>query len=204
MLPLIAAALFLSLVELDRHAGAFMLSRPLVIGPVMGLAFGQIEIGAAIGVLMELLSLESVPLGASLAPNATVAVSTALLLSLGAKPVPISFSLPLGLAAGWLFRSVETRIGSNRARLAREADKCLESGREPAYGQLVLAGLTAQALVTAACLLLVVLALRPALFWAWPYTPVLVQKGLTFAFAVLPILALATMINSLRPAKVKR
>ena len=201
MTSLVFAAILISILELDRHAGGFMISRPLVVGPLLGWAFGQAELGATVGVLVELISLESIPLGAALTPNATVAVGAVLLLSLGRNPVPLSFAFPAGLFAGWAFREVETWIVQRRAVLAREADRCLERVEEPLYTEYVMAGLAGQFLATGACLVSVVLVARPLLSWAWPFTPDLIQKALTFALAAAPILGLATLAGALRPVR---
>lgn len=201
MMALILAAVVVSVMELDRHAGGLVISRPLVIGPLLGYCFGQLEVGVAIGVLIELMSLESIPLGAALTPNATISAGAALLLSLGGDPVPLSFALPFGLLVGWAFLFVETRILQRRAVLAREADRSLERGEEPLYGQYALAGLGMQLAATGTCLLLVVLVARPLLFSAWDFTPMFVQKGLTFALAMAPILGLATLADALRPVR---
>lgn len=200
---LVLAAVVLSVLELDRHAVGIMVSRPMVIGPAFGLAFGNIEVGAVIGVLIELMSFEKVALGADVASNDTIAAGTALLLALGPKggAVPLSFALPMGIFAGWAFRRVETRMGNARASYSREADRALESGNEPSYDEYVRAGLTAQLIASAAFFSFIIFAARPLLSWGWHFTPTLIQKGLTFALATASVLALATLMHALRPAK---
>jgi mannose/fructose/N-acetylgalactosamine-specific phosphotransferase system component IIC len=203
MLPLMLAAVVLSVLELDRHTVGMAASRPMVVGPVLGLALGHLEVGAVIGVLIELMSLESVPLGAELGPNATIAAGAALLLALGpeAGAVPLSFALPAGLFAGRAFKRLETRMATARASYSREADRSLERGVEPPYGEYVRAALTAQCIANAVFFFSVIFLARPFLSWGWHFTPHLIQKGLTFALSTAPILALATLMNSLRPSK---
>ncbi len=203
MIELVLAAVVLSLLELDRRVVGIMISRPMVIGTVLGLAFGNIEVGAVIGVLIELMSFERVPLGADLASNDTIAAGSALLLALGPKTgaVPLSFALPLGIFAGWAFKRVEIRMGTARASYAREADRSLERGNEPSYDEYVRAGLTAQLIASAAFFSFIIFVARPFFSWGWHFTPHLIQKGLTFALATASILALATLMHALRPAK---
>jgi mannose/fructose/N-acetylgalactosamine-specific phosphotransferase system component IIC len=75
---LAAAAAVLAAVELDAsHAGQLMISRPLVLGPLIGLAFGQPGLGLGLGALYELFGLEEIPVGGHVPLNATVAAGAA-------------------------------------------------------------------------------------------------------------------------------
>ena len=67
-----------ALLNLDRQAfGSFMLSRPLVIGLVLGLAAGRVDFGVWLGLSAELLWLAVLPLGGQITPNAGLAVGAA-------------------------------------------------------------------------------------------------------------------------------
>jgi mannose/fructose/N-acetylgalactosamine-specific phosphotransferase system component IIC len=69
-----------ALLNLDRQAfGQLALSRPLVVGGLVGLALGQAPAGLALGLWTELLWLARPPLGGTIPPNGGLAVSAALL-----------------------------------------------------------------------------------------------------------------------------
>ena len=68
MMPsLLPLSLLLGLLSLDVSAvGQFMLSRPIVVGPLVGLVTGHVELGLTMGALIELLWIADVPVGAHL------------------------------------------------------------------------------------------------------------------------------------------
>lgn len=63
---------------LDRYQiGQLMLSRPVVVGPVIGWALGSVAIGLAVGTLFEVLWLRRPPIGGFIAPEVTFSASIA-------------------------------------------------------------------------------------------------------------------------------
>ena len=74
------AATIGGLLWLDRYQiGQLMISRPIVVGPVIGGALGDFSLGLAVGVLFEVLWLRRPPIGGFIAPDVTFssAVATA-------------------------------------------------------------------------------------------------------------------------------
>ena len=60
-------SLLLGLLSLDVTAiGQFMVSRPIVVGPLVGLVTGHPELGLTLGALTELLWIADVPVGSHL------------------------------------------------------------------------------------------------------------------------------------------
>ena len=61
-----------ALLWLDRYQiGQIMISRPIVVGPIIGGALGDIPLGLAVGVLFEVLWLRRPPIGGFIAPDVT-------------------------------------------------------------------------------------------------------------------------------------
>lgn len=190
----------LAVLELDAaHAGQFMLSRPIVIGPALGLALGNGGLGAGIGVLCELFSLGELPVGGHLPVNATVSAGAALLLALGPGGVPPELAFPGGLALGWIHKRLETALRRRRNRLGRVVEERLSRGEKPSLGGLAARELGMQALMTLAVLVLAVMA-RPLLGQGWPLIPETLRDGLKAGFALSPWLGLAALVVSLRGA----
>lgn len=85
------AGLVSMLTGLDRVALAqFMISRPLVAGPLAGWALGSPLIGLEVGMLLELLWLGRLPVGAAIPPDDTQ-------VAVGATVLALSMGSPLGL-----------------------------------------------------------------------------------------------------------
>jgi len=198
--PLVLAAGGLALVELDRDcAGQLMLSRPAVIGPVLGLAFSEPRLGTALGLLWEMLSLDWLQIGSHLPLNAAVSAAASLLLALGPAGVAPELAFPAGLAFGWAHALLETRRRRRRDGLGRIVEERLGRGEEPLLGGLAARELLGQALMTF-CVLLAALLARPALSWAWPLAPSILRSGLRSAYALSPWLAAAALVHSLKVA----
>ena len=136
----IADCLLASLVAvicgLDRMAvSQFMISRPVVAGPLVGIFLGEPLVGLQVGMLIELLWLGRLPVGATIPPDDTqiavggtfLAVYTA---SMWNYPEPVNIvvgllvSIPLA-KSGQLFDYMARRANDN---LGRRVDRFLQAG----------------------------------------------------------------------------
>ena len=197
---LVLAAGGLAVVELDRDcAGQLMLSRPAVIGPVLGLAFSEPGLGAALGLLWEMLSLDLLQIGSHLPVNAVVSAAASLLLALGPAGVAPELAFPAGLAFGWAHARLETRRRRGRDGLGRIIEGRLARGQEPRLGGLAARELAGQALMTF-CVLLAALLARPILFRNWLLAPDILRSGLHTAFMLSPWVAAAGLVHCLKAA----
>lgn len=197
-LGLVGAAAACSVIELDAtYAGQFMVSRPLVLGPVMGAAFGEPGLGAGLGALCELFCLDALPVGGSVPRNAAVAAAAALILALGPQPVAPALAFPAGLLAGWLHARAEVSLRRRRAALNGALERRLAEGREPGFSSVASGQLLRQAMMTFA-VLLAVLALRGPLRRSWEWAPGAARSGLSFGLAMSPWPALWTLVRSFK------
>lgn len=145
--------------ELDvASVGPFLLSRPIVLAPLLAAAAGEPAAGAALGAALELASLRALPVGGALSWNAAVAAGTAVLLACSGARVPLEGAFFMGLGAGALHKHAETRLRAARAAYGRAADRDAEKGRS-LLGSYLASSLAAQFMMTA---LLVWLTLRLA------------------------------------------
>jgi len=192
----VLGAVAVALVELDAaHAGQFQVSRPIVLGPLLGLALGHADLGAGVGILLELMSLSELPVGGHLPLNATVASGAALLLAGAPCPVPVELALPVGLALGWLHQRLEGLRRLRRNGLGRSVEALLRLGREPGLGSLAAAELCRQALTTLG-LLAAALAALPLLRWGWSIAPEALKAGLRLSWGLSPWLAAASLLRA--------
>ncbi len=121
---------------LDRMAiSQFMISRPIVAGPLTGLVLGQPFVGLMVGALMELLWLGRLPVGATIPPDDTqIAIGGTFLAvyaqSMWSYPEPVNIALGLLIAlplakCGQLFDHMARRANDV---LGRRAERFLQAG----------------------------------------------------------------------------
>ena len=198
LVPVGGAAL-VAILELDAvQVGQFMISRPLVLGPLLGLLFGAPRIGLALGLCCELLSLDDMPVGDRLPLNAAVAVAAALLLTRCPRPLPVAAALPAGLAAGWAHQRLETALRYRRQALCGEAESRLREGVTPAWGCLMGRALAEQAAATFAVLLVCICVAGPVLGGLCSRAPHGVLAGLDMGWKLSPWLGLGVALYALR------
>jgi len=138
--------------NLDRQVfGPFMISRPLVVGFLIGLMIGEWQYGAWLGLSVELLWLAMLPLGGELTPNSGLAVSAALIAWVNGAFAPAvgGHQIETGLVAAfltvplwaWLFTYLDrfNRYLADRRLALVRAD--LSAGRDPQFFSRNLQGL---------------------------------------------------------------
>ena len=183
----LGGAAALAVLELDAASiGTFLLSRPFVVGPLIGWARGDAWSGAALGAAFEALTLAELPLGGRLDLSASVAAGTAAWLGCGSPGISLPAAFLAGLAAGWIQARVERRLRGTRGALARGAEQALRDGRAPCLGARLAAALSAQAAATfavCAASLAVGAAVLPS---AWAALPEGVRVGASSAFFAAP------------------
>ncbi|MCD6413365.1 MAG: PTS sugar transporter subunit IIC [Elusimicrobia bacterium] len=116
--------------------GQFMFSRPVVVGPLVGLVFGNPYIGFIVGVCVELIWIRVIPVGVSVPPDSaiTAAVSAAAgSYAMGkfgvdvysAIIVSLSFAIPCGI----LFKMAEIKIRHRNSLLVDKIKASVAAGR---------------------------------------------------------------------------
>jgi mannose/fructose/N-acetylgalactosamine-specific phosphotransferase system component IIC len=115
LLKAAVSAALAGLLGLDAvQAFQFLLSRPAFVGPVLGLLNGCPAEGAKLGILLELLYIDFIPVGGVVPPNGTAAAAAGVLAhSFGGLPTSLAFFL--GLTAGVAYSPVEYRLRAARS-----------------------------------------------------------------------------------------
>lgn len=107
--------------------GQTMVSRPVVVGTVIGLILGDVKTGLFIGASVEMIYLGTIPVGAAVPPDATsaAAIATALgILSGIDSKVAITLAIPVAMAVQML----QMFIWTINSGLMHKADKYVEKG----------------------------------------------------------------------------
>ena len=118
------------LLELDTvQAGQFLLSRPAIVGPLLGALNGCALEGARLGILIELIYIDFIPVGGVVPPNGAVAAAVGVLAHAWVGLVP-SLAFFTGLFAGGLYSFVEYCLRSSRSRRNSVIEAEVKAGRE--------------------------------------------------------------------------
>lgn len=127
------AAVFLGL---DRTAiFQFMLSRPIVAGPVTGFLLGDVWVGLQVGALVELLWLGRLPVGAAIPPDDTQVTVAATVLAVAASTQSggdgtawVFFCLLAALPFGKMGQVFDRYARNRNAYLMNHAEKKVADG----------------------------------------------------------------------------
>ena len=191
-------AVVLALLELDAGSvGPLLLSRPFVVGPLVGTFFGSPLLGAGLGVAIEAVTLEEMPLGGRLDISAPVAAGVAVWLAAGPCALPAEAAFPVGLAVGWVHARVELFLRRRRCAHVRRAQACLAQARPPKLGLELSAALSVQVLTTFIVIITAFLAAGPALSRLWLLLPETLRSGARCAVIAAPWLGAGGLAASL-------
>ena len=191
-LILLAAVVGLDVVSFPQ----MMFSRPLVAASLGGALVGSAGDGLVAGVLLELLALETLPVGASRYPEwgSASVVAGALAaefapLTAAALPMAVLVGLVTALGGGWSMMQLR-RLN---ARWAHGRADALERGSYEAVQRLQLLGLTADLVRGAGVAAVALLVARPALALAARYWTVDARTSAAVVVAVAATVAIAAL-----------
>lgn len=205
-LHMIAAVVGISIVGgllgLDRTAvGQFMVSQPLVAGPITGWLLGDATTGLVIGVVLELIWLLDMPIGNFVPADATIVTVSACAVAVLGKPggatlSTIGFSLLLTTAMVPLTMQADTFI---RKRNSKLVENVLSSGIDnmaQAVMRAHLSGIPAFFLKSFV-LCLVIIPAGIAAIMLFERLPGTVHRAFSLFVKLLPLLGAALMAHKL-------
>lgn len=202
ILAMLGTAVVGGLIGLDRTAfGQFMISQPIVAGPLTGWALGDPTAGVVIGVVLELIWVMDMPVGTFVPADSTVsAVSATAIAALGghgAATLPvIGFSLLLttGMAPLTIMVDNVIRKGNSRLVFAASAVSTEPSGRTLARAHL--SGLV-MFFLKSFVLYLVFLPAGIAAVAMFGHLPGNVHRAMSLFVKLLPLLGAALIVRRL-------
>ncbi|MBI4386805.1 MAG: PTS sugar transporter subunit IIC [Elusimicrobia bacterium] len=185
-----------AIIELDgAHVGQWMVSRPLVLGPALGWACGDIQSGAFIGAVVEMLLASDLSVGSVVPLNGSVATAIAVLLTGGEARVEEAVAIPAALVAGFAHARIERGERIWRNGWIREIRQDVQDGKEIAFGTLMARAIGGHLFFTWAFLCVCLLVLTPGLSWGWSAAPEPVREGMRWAWRAAPWLAMARLVR---------
>jgi mannose/fructose/N-acetylgalactosamine-specific phosphotransferase system component IIC len=205
LLDLLPIALLGALLGLDVVSfPQAMISRPIVAATVAGAFIGEPERGLLIGVVLELIALDTLPFGASRYPEwgSAGVVGGALFASqqsglYGALPASMLAALLTASISGWSMVVLRRSIAS---KLTRSRDS-IEDGSRAALLSLHLTGMTLDLLRGAAVTLVSMLVFSPlvrAIVVIWATSPATSRAVVVVAAAIVAGGALWKVFHSVR------
>lgn len=188
-MSLLAGCAAIAVLELDATLVAqTLVSRPLIVGAVVGTMSGNPLAGVLFGASFELLSLCNLPVGGCLNWSGPVAAGTAALLAGAHISFPLCFAG--GLAAGVLHARAEAFERERRGRTVDAVAARAEAGGS-ALGMSLCASLAVHAAMTFAVALAVTAVVTLADRRAWGYLPEFLRTGFALAASSAPWIGLS-------------
>jgi PTS system mannose-specific IIC component len=182
-----------------------MISRPVVIAPLIGLFFNNIYAGLVIGAMIELIWIDRLPIGTYIPPNdsITAVLATSMAVIAGSKlgstpPELIAFCVLIAIPFGMLAKQMDVLIIKSNDALS---DKALEDAKEnniKAIERKNYFGLLKVFLFYALFLLSVQAVLVPSVLWGYPRLDGIFIKALSLMYYFLPLLGIAIAVNMLK------
>jgi PTS system mannose-specific IIC component len=194
-----------ALICLDRVVAQFMISRPIVAGPLTGLALGDAYTGLMTGALLELLWSDRIPVGPYVPPNDTfvaILATAGAILAIPAAGHPprelTALSVLVFAPAGFLGQRMEILLRTWNNSLTLRAQLNAGAGDAAAVSRRHLEAL-ARYFVGSLLFLLVALTCGLALIrGVYPGLPEMLLRALAFAYCVLPLIGIGVALNTIK------
>lgn len=194
-----------SLLCLDRVFIQAMISRPVVIAPLIGLFLNNAYAGLIIGALIELIWIDRLPIGTYIPPNDSIAAVTATSTAAiagsqlgGTSPELIAFSVLLAIPCGVLAKQMDVMIIKSNDSLS---EKALEDGKEnnvKAIERKNYLGLIKVFSFYLVFLFFVQSVLIVCVIRVFPEFNQMIIRALSYTYYFLPLLGIAVAVNMLK------
>jgi len=196
---------FGGLLCLDRVFIQTMISRPIVVAPLVGLFFHHVYAGLVVGAIVELIWIDRLPIGTYIPPNDSLtAVLAAATVMIGApvqeniRPEFVALCVLLAIPFGILAKQMDILIIKANDALSDDAIKAAERQEIQAVERKSYQGLFRVFAAYFLFLLVAQLILIPVVLWGFPRLSTTVIKTLRLMYYFLPLLGIAVAVNMLK------
>lgn len=204
-IKIIIISLLGGLLCLDRIFVQAMISRPIVIAPVIGIILGNPYAGLIIGAMLELFWMDRSPIGIYIPPNdsiaAVLAASLAILAgqSLGVVTKELTaLSILLAIPFGILAEKIDVKITESNNRLSDQALEAAKALDLRAIERKTYLGLARVFIFYVVLLFILQLIFVPALIWIYPQIPAEIRAMLSMTYYFLPLLGIAVALHTIK------
>jgi mannose/fructose/N-acetylgalactosamine-specific phosphotransferase system component IIC len=184
--------------------GQFMVSRPIVVGPLFGYLVGDIKTGLWVGMMVELIWVNAIPMGAAIPQDImSVAILSTLwgLNTFGGQRSAMILALVLAVPAGILYKNLDIIFRYYNVRIVHWVEEGVMSGNE-------------RRIINGICIGLLLSLLKAFLFYVifiylgqWLMLKIFYQLspdivgGLEFAWRLLPLVGFGSLLIMFRSSK---
>jgi mannose PTS system EIIC component len=192
-----------SLLWLDRvYIFQLMISRPMIMGPIIGFVMGDMKVGILIGASLELLWLNAPPVGSYLSNDESfctaVAVPVAVIAGLSMDHAAASgLSILLSLPAALVGRSLDMRLRTLNEGLIPAGSSVMENDVSIALRKAIARAFSLAFIMISACVII----LGTITFLIKAVIPDGILAALKFMPFVCVIIGLAALISKELPSK---
>ena len=202
---IILVSLIGALLCMDRIVIQMMVSRPIVIAPLLGLVFGNLYAGLIIGAILELFWIDRVPIGIYIPPNDSIAAVLAVSFAIfagraadGIKPEVLALSVLMAIPFGVIAKIIDVKIVESNNILS---DQALEEALKldvRAIERKTYIGFFRVLAFYIFFLLIVQMMFAPVVVWIVPKLPSQINAMLTMTYYFMPLLGIAVAINTIK------
>ncbi len=134
MTEIIALSFLAALLSVDVTLfGQFMISRPIVCGPLIGYFLGDIKTGLWVGMLVDLIWIGNIPMGAAIPTDATAVTVLSTIWGIIVFPgqrAGVVLALALAVIAGVLFKQVDIGMRYYNIRIVHWMENGVRKGND--------------------------------------------------------------------------
>lgn len=190
---------------LDRVFVQAMISRPIIVAPVIGLILGNPYAGLIIGAILELFWIDRIPVGIYVPPNDSIAAVIAVSMAILSAQTPaavtrelmalsILLAIPFGIGA----KKVDVKIMASNNHLSDQALVDAKDLNIRAIERKTYLGLAKVFLFYVVLLFVLQIIFIPTLIWIYPKLPAPINAMLSLTYYFLPLLGIAVAINTIK------
>lgn len=195
MLELIIYCAIVAFMELDTtYLGQVLISRPVVVGSLLGFVTGDFFLGLQIGIFTELIYLDFMPIGGVVPPSGAVSTGVAILMAHFFR-MDIYFAFFFGIVSGIVFSFIDKHMRKYRAQLLPSIEKNIIEGKTTPW-RVLLQSLTLQYLVVLTFLILTLTVAGPGFNAVSADIPEKLHIAFKFSYFVVPWVGLSVLFIS--------
>ncbi|MBN2515113.1 MAG: PTS sugar transporter subunit IIC [Deltaproteobacteria bacterium] len=190
---------------LDRTLVQAMISRPIVVGPIIGLILDDPYTGLLIGAFVELFWIDRSHIGVSIPPNDTVVaiLITGTSIIAGNKLDALSrelvaFSVLLFMPFGILGQKIDIWLIRSNDLAAQQAVEDAKLVNIRGISRKHLFGLLKTFLITTAFIFISLICGIQILSWIYPHIPENIVSALFYVYFFLPVIGVAVALNTIK------
>lgn len=191
-----------AVISLDITAfGQFMISRPIVVAPLFGYLAGDIKTGLWVGMLVELVWVNAIPMGAAIPQDImSVAILSTLwgLKTFGGQRSAMVLALVLAVPAGILYKHIDILFRYYNVRVVHWVEEGVAAGKESRIRHGIYIGLLLSLLKAFMFYMVFIVVGQWLMLRLFYQLPPRVIEGLEFAWRLLPFVGFGSLIITFR------